>query len=109
MEKKKSNGDKYLFDLAIFLATSASGCVEEPHLYGPFRLIDALSRLIELPKYATCIKEDPFLTKMKSVIDEKKFLVVSDTEAFKAFLDSLVREFAKELKRRSLERRKRTG
>jgi len=105
MEKEKSNGDKYLFDLAVFLATSARGCVEEPHLYGPFRLVDALSRLIELPKYATCIKEDKFLAKMKRVIDEKKFLVVSDREAFKAFLDSLVREFAKELKRRSLERR----
>jgi len=105
MKKEKSDGDKCLFDLAVFLATSARGCVEEPHLYGPFRLIDALSRLIELPKYAACIKEDPFLTKMKRVIDEKKFLVVSDIEAFKVFLDSLVREFAKELKRRSLERR----
>lgn len=105
MRKEKSNGDKYLFDLAVFLATSARGCVEEPHLYGPFRLIDALSRLIELPKYAACIKEDPFLAKMKRVINEKKFLVVSDAEAFKVFLESLVREFAKELKRRSLERR----
>ena len=105
MKKEKSDGDKYLFDLAVFLATSARGCVEEPHLYGPFRLVDALSRLIELPKYAACIKEEPFLAKMKRVIDEKKFLVVSDTEAFKAFLDSLVREFAKELKRRSLETR----
>jgi len=27
--------------------------------------------------------------------------VMSDTEAFKTFLDSLVREFAEELKRRS--------
>lgn len=105
MRKEKSNGDKYLFDLAVFLATSARGCVEEPHLYGPFRLIDALSRLIELSKYAACIKEDPFLARMKRVIDEKKFLVVSDREAFKAFLDSLVGEFAKELKRRSLETR----
>ena len=109
MEKEKSNGNKYLFDLAVFLATSARGCVEEPHLYGPFRLIDALSRLTELPKYAACIKEDPFLAEMKRVIDEKKFLVVSDTEAFKAFLENLVREFAKELKRRSLERRKFTS
>lgn len=105
MGKEKTDGDKYLFDLSVFLATSARGCVEEPHLYGPFRLVDALSRLAELPKYATCLKEDPFLLKMKRVVDEKKFLVVSDTETFKAFLDSLVREFAKELKRRSLERR----
>ena len=101
MGKEKSNGDKYLFDLAIFLATSARGCVEEPHLYGPFRLVDALSRLIELPKYVTCMKDDPFLARMKRVVDEKKFLVMSDTEAFKTFLDSLVREFAEELKRRS--------
>lgn len=42
---------------------------------------------------------------MKRVIDEKKFLVVSDMEAFKAFLDNLVSEFTRELKRRSLERK----
>ena len=100
MGKEKSNGDKYLFDIAIFLATSARGCIEEPPLYGPFRLIDALSRLIELPNYVICLKKDRFLAKMKKVIDAKKFLVISDVEGFKAFLDEVIQEFAKELKKR---------
>lgn len=100
MGKEKSNGDEYLFDMAVFLATSARGCVEEPPLYGPFRLLDALSRLTELPKYAICLKEDRFLARMKKVIDAKKFLVISDVEGFKALLDEVVQEFAKELKKR---------
>lgn len=47
--KRKITGDEYLFEILIFLATSARGCVDEPPLYGPFRLIDALSKLIDLP------------------------------------------------------------
>ena len=43
--------------------------------YGPFRLIDALSKLIDLPKYAPCLREDIFLDGIKAEIDEK-FLVM---------------------------------
>jgi len=32
----------------VFLVVSARGCVEEPHLYGPLRLVDAASRLIDI-------------------------------------------------------------
>lgn len=100
--EEKVSGDDYLFEIATFLATSARGCMDEPHLYGPFRLIDALSRLLDLPKYAPCLSEDPFFDQIKKEIDEKKFLVISDVEGFKNFLDHLIRELARELKRRSL-------
>ena len=100
--KEKISGDEYLFELATFLATSARGCVDEPHLYGPFRLLDTLSRLLDLPKYAPCLTEDPFFKKIKEEIDEKKFLVTTDVKGFKNFLDDLVRELTGELKKRSL-------
>lgn len=101
-DKEKKSGDDYLFELATFLATSARGCIDEPRLYGSFRLLDALSRLLDLPKYASCLSGGPFFDQIKKEIDEKKFLVMSNVEGFKDFLDHLVRELAIELKKRSL-------
>jgi hypothetical protein len=96
-EEKRTTGDDYLLELVAFLATSARGCIDEPPVYGPFRLIDALSRLIDLPKYATCLKDDDFLQKIKAEIDEKKFSVTSDTDEFQKMLDSVVLQVTRHL------------
>lgn len=103
MGEAKPSGDDYLFEIAVFLATSALNCIDEPHLYGPLRLLDALSKIADLPKYAPCLKEDPFLQRIKAIVDEKKFLVIYDAEEFKRALNEIVRMFAKELKKRYLE------
>ncbi len=99
--KEKDTGNEYLFELATFLVMSAKGCMDEPPSYGPFRLIDALSRLINLPKHATCLSEDKFLEDIKKEVDEKKYLVMSDMKKFRRFLDEMVSRFAVELKNRS--------
>jgi hypothetical protein len=101
----KNTGNEYLFELALFLATSARNCIDEPPLYGPFRLLDALSRLADLPKHASGLGVDPFLEEAKAFVDEKKFLVTTDAEGFRRATDELVERFAKELKRRSVEKR----
>lgn len=98
---KSTKGEEYLFGLACFLATSARGCVDEPPLYGPLRLIDGLSRLVDLPKHASCLSSDPFLEKVREQIEKNKTLVMYDQEKFINFLDNLVVEFAKEIKRRA--------
>ncbi len=97
-QEKKVTGDDYLLELVAFLATSARGCVDEPPSYGPFRLIDALSRLTDLPKYAPCLKDDEFLHKIKTDIDQRKFLVMTNMDEFRNMLDNVVREVTKELK-----------
>jgi len=102
-EEKRITGDDYLLELVAFLATSARGCIDEPSIYGPFRLIDALSRLVDLPKYAACLKDDDFLHKIKAEIEEKKNSVMFDAEEFQNMLDSVVLQVTKELKRRSLQ------
>jgi hypothetical protein len=101
-EGKRITGDDYLLELVAFLATSARGCIDEPPLYGPFRLIDALSRLIDPLKYAKCLKDDDFLHKIKAEIEERKYSVMFDTEEFQGMLDSIVLQITKELRRRSL-------
>mgnify|MGYP001594152721 CR=1 FL=1 len=105
MNSTKNSGNEYLFELALFLATSARNCIDEPPLYGPFRLLDALSRLADLTKHAAGLEEDPFLEEAKAFVDEKKFLVTSNAEGFRQAADELVERFAKELKRRYIEKR----
>jgi len=100
---KKLTGNDYLFEIAVFLATSARGCIDEPPLYGPFRLLDALSKLTDLPEYAIGLNPDPFLKEIKAIVDEKKFLVMYDVDGFQRAIDEIVEKFAKELKKRYLE------
>ncbi|MBS7646263.1 MAG: DUF6092 family protein [Candidatus Bathyarchaeia archaeon] len=102
MDNPQISGNDYLFEIAVFLATSALNCMDEPHLYGPFRLLDALSKIADLPKYAPCLKEDPFLQKIKAIVDEKKFLVMYNVEEFRKALNEIVKMFAEELKKRYL-------
>ncbi|MEM2122583.1 MAG: DUF6092 family protein [Candidatus Bathyarchaeia archaeon] len=96
-----TKSEEHLFELASFLAVSARGCVDEPHLYGPLRLIDGLSRLVELSRHIPCIGSDPFLERVRDQIENNKTLVMYDREKFINFLDFLVLEFAREIKRRA--------
>jgi hypothetical protein len=100
---KRLIGNDYLFEVAVFLATSAQGCINEPPLYGPFRLLDALSKLAELPDHVTGLAPDPFLKGIKTIVDDKKLLVMYDVEGFKKAIDAIVEKFALELKARYLD------
>ena len=84
------------FALLAFLVTSARNCVEEPKLYGPFRLVDGASRLIEILEKAGVA--DEFLIEIRKKIDDKKYSVMSDKDEFIKFLDSLILDFADKLK-----------
>lgn len=71
-------------------------------LYGLLRLINAISKIADFPKYTQCLKEDKFLIKMKKETERKMDLVMYNQKEFKKFLDMLVKEFSVELKRRML-------
>lgn len=86
MEEKKFKNDLIL--LISYLATSARGCVDEPKSYGPFRLIDAASRLISLMnKYGI---SDEGLDQMAKLIDQDKFSTMTDMARFLKMLDIVV-------------------
>ena len=105
MSAEKPTGNDYLFEIAVFLIMSAQGCLSEPPLYGPFRLLDALSKLADLPDYTKGLNSDPFLKEIKAIVDEKKFLVMYDVEGFKRVIDEIAEKFAKELKTRYVSRK----
>lgn len=87
--------DKLLIDaykLICYMATSACNLIGEPALYGPFRLVDASSRLIDILEEAGSVNVE--LIEARKLIEEKKYLVMNDEEAFGAFLNELVMKLA---------------
>ena len=94
-----SEGD--LYEVLSFLVSSAHLCVVEPELYGTFRLIDAACRLIGFALESGQLEDDQFLRKFKEDADKRKFLLVTDEEAYFKFLEEATRKMAKEMKRRA--------
>jgi hypothetical protein len=103
MDRTESDGrsssglDDGLFDLIGYLLTSARSLLDEPAEYGPFRLVESVSRLSGLmtdngsPRQA-------FLTRLRDMIDAGKFTVMSDMNAFTTLLDQTVQEFTRQMK-----------
>jgi len=78
-----------LFELIGYMLTSARGLIDEPQLYGPFRLMDGVSRLCGyLTEEST--EYGDFFDHLKNTIDEKKFVLMTDEEAFVHLLDETV-------------------
>jgi hypothetical protein len=85
------------FELALYLVASARDCLDEPLLYGPFRMVEGVSKLLARTD------SDEFLARAKETIDSEKYKVMGERERFAAWLDELLRDFAAEAKRRNLD------
>jgi hypothetical protein len=88
--------DPAAFRLATFLVTAARDVIDEPAIYGPFRMVDAVDRLI------AGSFDDDFLTEIQPELEREKLKVMSDRDAFVAWLDELAAKFAVEAKRRNM-------
>jgi nitroreductase len=84
------------FRMALYLVASARDCLDEPLVYGPFRMIEGVSRLL-----SDCAPGDGFLAEMKAQIDRQKYNVMADREAFGRWLDELLARFGAEAARRN--------
>lgn len=89
-----------MYELFCFILTSARGCVDEPHIYGPLRLLDTYSRLIDaLDKEEI----DPFWRAQKEQIDSFKNDAIYDEEAFVKAIDQTLVAVAQYIKERGIE------
>jgi hypothetical protein len=68
------------YRLISYLVTSARGCVDEPKMYGPFRLVDASKRLIDLLE-ARGLADD-FLRQLRIRIDKIENMQLEDEKRF---------------------------
>jgi hypothetical protein len=76
------------FELVCYMVTSACNLLQENPLYGPFRLVDAASRLI------TALEEEgvqsPRLAEIRERIAAGQYTVMEDEDVFANFLQDLV-------------------
>lgn len=84
------------YELLCHLAASAELCVVEPVHYGTFRLLDAVSRLSGALLDAGL--EDAWLDDLRAEVDEKKTLMMSDLDAYYAFLPEVSLRLAEHLR-----------
>jgi len=77
-----------LFDLIGYMATSGRNLVDETPLYGPFRLVDAASRLVRILEEEGIASSR--LSTLRERIDAGKYTVMTDAKEFTAFLDRIV-------------------
>jgi hypothetical protein len=76
-------------ELIAYMLTSARNLMDEPALYGPFRLLDGVSRLCELLIDAGH-SDKAFLSELKEKIDNGKYAVMTDVDSFVALMDEVV-------------------
>ncbi|MGA3404952.1 MAG: DUF6092 family protein [Candidatus Bathyarchaeia archaeon] len=92
-----------MFDLALFILTSARTTIDEPKRYGPRRLMEVLEKLVNLPLTNPQIPDDPFFQKIRTEIAAHPHLSSSSvvfTDEFREFIEKMIAEFIDEMKRR---------
>ncbi len=72
-----------------YLVTSARGCIDEPKIYGSFRLVDAATKYYETLKKNNLI-DDQEIAEIITMIDEKKYSCMFDEKEFIDMLDQVV-------------------
>ena len=75
------------YELVGFMVVSARRLLDEPHVYGPLRLIDASQRLVDLLRNHGMSTAD--LDRVADAIEGGKALSMESPDAFREFLDSL--------------------
>lgn len=90
-----------LYEVLAFLFSSAHILVNEPHLYGTFRLIDGASRLIGFALESGQLEDEEFLRRLKEDVDQRKFLLMTDEETYFELLEESTRAMARQMKRRA--------
>lgn len=88
--------ERGIFELLCYMIVSARNLDQETKMYGPFRLVDAASRLIEILEGSGI--GDEFLSQVRSMIEANKYKVMTDKEGFVAFLDDLALKMVGRLK-----------
>ena len=84
--------EKEIIKLFTYMVTSARGCVDEPKIYGPFRLIDSISKLYSILKENNLIGNEK-VSKIIEKIEEKKYSCMTDEKEFVTMLDDVIDDF----------------
>jgi hypothetical protein len=92
------------YGLLAHLLASAEICTFEPTYYGPYRLLDAASRLMEAVLRHSTSSDTSWLEDFKREVDQKKLWMIWDRPGYFQFLNEVTGKIAVELKRREANR-----
>lgn len=90
-----------LFELVVYLVSCARLSLDEPQIYGSFRLIEGVSRLVEVASELGLEVDDEVIAARDS-IEREKLRMIDDHEGYRAWLDTLLAEVAAEAARRNV-------
>ena len=88
--------EKEILELICYIIVSARNLDQETKMYGPFRLMDTASKLIEILEKNGIYNE--FLSQVRTIIEANKYKVMTDREEFVSFLEDLVLKIVAKLK-----------
>jgi hypothetical protein len=91
------------WELLAHLFASAELCTFEPIYYGPFRLIDAASRLMGFMLSHDKSADTAWLEEFRDEVNQKKHWMMYDRPGYFQFLNEVTGKLATELKRRAVE------
>ena len=84
----KKSLEEEIFELVSYMTVSARNLLEEPARYGPFRLVDSVSRLVDiLETHGLSSKR---LAGLQTKIEDLKYSAMGPEEEYRAFLEGLV-------------------
>lgn len=86
-----------IYELFCFILTSARGCVDEPPIYGPLRLLDTYSRLMDVLDEGSV---DAFWYELKEQIDSYKSDAMYDAEEFVKAIDQTLAAVAQHIQQK---------
>jgi hypothetical protein len=102
MAERMVISEENFYDLLSFMVTSAHLSVEEPELYGSFRLIDGACRLIEFALESGQLPDEQFVREFKEYADVRKHWMMTDEPGFLRFLEEATGKLAEELRRQAM-------
>jgi hypothetical protein len=76
------------FELVSYMTVSARNLIEEPARYGPFRLVDSVSRLVDILEAHGLSSER--LYGLQAKIEGGKYSAMGPEKEYEAFLEGLV-------------------
>jgi len=75
--------------LLAYIVSSAKGCIDEPKIYGSFRLIDTVSKLFHILKDNNVVYCNE-ISKIIDKIDKKKYSFIANEKEFIDMLDEAI-------------------
>jgi hypothetical protein len=98
----ETDRENRLFELVAYLVSCSRLSLDEPPIYGSFRLIEAVGRLVDAAD-ALDIPVDPEIRSAREQIESNKLLMIDDHDRYRAWLDGLLADTAAEAARRNLD------